>query len=100
LLLEAPGPERDGDGKEAVSFGLAFTDDVLNHGRLSPTAKLVLAATVAHPNRELSLSELVGTLPGNRDAMHEAQDELERVGIARYDRPKEPWERHADNPRF
>jgi hypothetical protein len=81
-------------------FGYLLTDHVLFHPRLSHAAKLVLAATLAYPNRDPSLTQLEAATGLGRLTIINAQNELEREQITGLDRPRHPWERHADKPRF
>lgn len=77
--------------------GLKLTEWVLMHPQLSQEAKLVLAATLATPERDARQRQLAEWLPLGRDAIASAQDELE-AGFADYRRPTARMA--ADDPRF
>jgi hypothetical protein len=81
-------------------FGFLATEAVLFHPRLSHPAKLALAASLTYPNRNPSLSQLEAATGLRRKTIIDAQNELEREEIARYDRPRHPWEREPGSHRF
>jgi hypothetical protein len=68
--------------------GLKLTEWALYHPQASQDAKLVLAATLALPERDARQRQLADWLPINRDAVQTAQDELEALGLVTYRRPK------------
>src|SRR4051812_5107646 len=67
--------------------GVKLTEWVLMHPRLSQDAKLVLATTLATPQRDARQRQLAEWLPISTDTPQAAQDELEAL-IVTYRRPK------------
>jgi hypothetical protein len=83
-------------------FGYVITDAVLYHPHLSNAAKIVLAGSLAYPNRDPSFTQLEMTLPITRQHIGPAQRELESAGIVRYARSEKriggdgPRAKHRD----
>ena len=85
---------------EPYHFGYVLTDTILFHPHLGIAEKLVLGATLSHPNRNPSQPTLAKLLPIQKRDIQKAQHTLEGFELARYDRPSFAWEREAHSPRF